>query len=230
MSGTSGTYTFSPSGADVVLDAYERCGVRDFDSDDETNHAYVQSARRSMNFVCVRWASLGVNLWTVGLISAPLSIGSSPLTVDPSVMNVLDVYISQAGVDLLLFPLSRDDYAAIPNKAQTGRPTSYWFDRLQSPKIYLWQQPDQNNTYTLNYWVCRRLQDTDVLAGQIPDLHYRFLEAYTAAVAAHLAMKWAPDRALALNAYAQQCFAEAQAEDREKVPTRLTPDLSSYFN
>lgn len=134
-------------------------------------------------------------------------------------------------VDILLFPLSRNDYAAIPDKAQQGRPTSYWFDRTPpAQNLYIWLTPDGNGPYELRYYVWRQIQDANVQGGDTPDMPYRFLEALTSAVAAHLAMKWAPDRAQSLAAYAAQCWKEASDEDREKVSWFPVPDMSGYFN
>jgi hypothetical protein len=231
MSGTtSGTYLFNPSGSDLVIEAYERCGLDDF----EPNAKHFQSARRSMNFVNVLWTNRGINLWKVTLASAALSVDQSTVTVDPSVVGVLDTYLNYGGAwpsgsDILLFPLSRNDYAALPEKLEPGRVTSYWFDRTVAPTIRLWPVPDQTG-YTLYWYQWQRQQDADPTGGQTVDVQYQFLEAYAAALAAHLSMKWSPDRFAALDAYAQRCWMEAADENREKVPFRLSPDLSSYFN
>ena len=132
--------------------------------------------------------------------------------------------------DLLLYPLSRNDYAAIPDKLGQGRPTSYWFDRTNPGTINVWPVPDANGPYQLCYYVFRQMQDAMPANGQQGDMPQRFFEAYTAEVAAHLAMKWAPpERAIALKQYAQAAYAEAQAEDREKVSTYWVPEMSGYF-
>jgi hypothetical protein len=132
-------------------------------------------------------------------------------------------------IDILLYPLSRNDFAAIPDKLQQGRPTSYWFDRTLSPTLNIWQVPDGGGPYQLCYYVCRRIQDAAAEMGQTADVPFRFFEPFTAALAAHLAMKWAPDRAVALATYAAQMFTMAADDDREKVPTYFAPDLSGYF-
>lgn len=132
-------------------------------------------------------------------------------------------------IDILLYPLSRNDWAAIPDKLQQGRPTSYWFNRTINPTLNIWQVPDGAGPYQLCYYVCRRIEDAAAEMGQTSNLSFRFFEAYTAALAAHLAMKWALDRAVALAAYATQMWQEASDEDREKVSTYFGPDLSGYF-
>lgn len=137
-------------------------------------------------------------------------------------------------VDILLYPLSRNDYAAIPNKFQQGRPTSYWFNRSLSPttgqSLNVWLVPDANGPYQLNYYCMRRMQDANIESGRLGDFNYRFYEAFTAGVAAHFGMKWAdPQLAIALKGYADECWAEAESADTEHAPLYMSPELSSYY-
>ena len=234
MSGTSsGTYTWFPPVTELVLDAFERCGKADLDG---LNAQLMQSAKRSMNMVLQSWSNRGVNLWTLDLVSLPLAVNqggeASPIAVDSSVIDILDVYrrigSGLTQTDLLMFVLSRDDYAAMPVKTQQGPPTSYWFDRFSTQQLYIWPLPDLANTYTLRYYCFRRVQDADAVGAQTPDIPLRFVEAFTAGLAAHLSWKWAPDRTDKLLAYYEKMFQEAQVEDREKVPLRITPSLAAY--
>jgi hypothetical protein len=43
-------------------------------------------------------------------------------------------------------------------------------------------------------------------------------------------MKWKPERAMALKAYADEVFTEAADEDREIVTLSMTPDFGPYFS
>lgn len=136
---------------------------------------------------------------------------------------------TQIPIDRIMAPMSRDDYAALPNKPQQGFPTTYWFNRLINPTITLWEVPDGNGPYQLQYYRFTQIQDADAKSGQTLDMPYRFLEAFCASVAFHLAMKWKPASAPALKLYADQVWAEAAAEDREYVPLYLQPDISGYY-
>jgi len=133
-------------------------------------------------------------------------------------------------VDLLLYPLSRGDYQAVPDKAQQGRPTSFWINRQVVPVFNIWLVPDQNGPYELRYYRSRQVQDSDIVNGLQAQVPYRFLESYVADIAAHLAMKFAPDRVQTLASYAQEQWVLASEEDREKVSTFLVPDFSGYFS
>jgi hypothetical protein len=137
--------------------------------------------------------------------------------------------------DRVLMPISRSDYAALPDKAQQAPPTVYYFDRQATqPTVTLWQVPDQNGPYAFVAYTVRQLQDANLLASQGPDVPYRFLEALAADLALHLARKYPPRPesgvAIAdLKMAAAEAWEEAAQEDRERVPLYVVPDLSSYF-
>ena len=132
-------------------------------------------------------------------------------------------------VEIVMYPISRGDYAAIPLKKTQGRPTSFWLDRQISPVFNIWPQPDANGPYELVYRASCQVQDADIAGGQTLAVPFRLLEAFTADLAAHLSMKWAPERLVTLKAYAAEQWALASAEDTERVSYFLCPDTSGYF-
>lgn len=132
-------------------------------------------------------------------------------------------------VDRVIYPLSRADYSAIPNKSQQALPTSYWFDRLTTPTITVWPVPDANGPYQLNVYHFVQQDDVNMRGSQGADVPFRFLEAFIANVAAHLAMKWAQDKYQALQQYADRMFSEASDADREKVPFFFVPSMQGYY-
>jgi hypothetical protein len=219
---------FTPALSELALDAWERVGKQAGD----LTVTHINSMRRSMNLVLARWANRGINLWRVAQVSLPLLPGVATYTLDPATIEMLDTYISTsyAGIttDTIITPMSRDTFAALPYKLQPGRPLLYWFDRTITPSVTLWPVPDI--AYTMPYFAFSQIADADAASGNAANLPYRFLEAFTAALAAHLAIKWAdPQRAEALDAYADKTWEEASDEDREKVTLSMAPDFGAYF-
>jgi hypothetical protein len=56
----------------------------------------------------------------------------------------LQVATQQQGrqwTDIFLWPISRNDYAFLPDKEDEGRPTTYWFNRAIYPTITVWPVP-----------------------------------------------------------------------------------------
>lgn len=221
---TSGTYAFNPANADLVLEAFERCGKRA----NQLDAAMLKSATMSAGFVTTNWANNGINLWEVITTSTPLVQGTASYTLNANVIQVLEVYLTQSGTDRMLFPMGRADYVGIPNKAAQGFPSSYWFNRLVTPTLTLWMVPDAG-PYTMNYTSMLRQQDFGATMAQNADLPYRFLDAFCAELAVALAVKYAVDRLQVLVPLAEKAVREARGEDRELAPVYFLPDLSSYY-
>lgn len=134
--------------------------------------------------------------------------------------------------DRILAPISRTDWAAIPQKTlQGGWPTTYYFDRTSpTPSFNLWQVPDGSVfPQELHYYRMRQLQDADPQSSQTADVPYRFQEALCSGLAYMLAIKWKTDKAADLKAYFEECWSEAASEDRERVVLNLSPMTDSYY-
>lgn len=227
---TSGTYSYALNGADMSLEIMDRLQIRG----PAITIDHIRSLKNSFNLTQSRWSNRGVNLWEIAEVTIPLVQGTATYSIDATTAflapeSFLRWTTGNAATDIILFPLSRVDYASIPQKTQQGRPTSYWFDRLTSPTISLWPVPDGNGPYEFHYYKAQQQQDMNTLYAQNPDLPYRFFEAYCAEVAAHMAMKWRPEALATLVPYAKECWKEASDEDREKTSLYMSPDFSGYF-
>src|ERR1043166_4956584 len=155
----------------------------------------MQTSRMAANLLLGRWASMGVNLWTVDLQTVPLVQGVSTYAVPTNTITMLDAYIVQgtgsAVANRLLLPISRSEYASYPNVTMQGQPTVFWFDRLLSPTVTLWPVPDGNEV-SLNYYRVRQIQDAALVGGTQVEVPVYFLEASALGLACRLAMTYAP--------------------------------------
>ena len=223
---TSGTYAFNPALGEIVLYAYQNIGVRPTSVLQE----HMESARMATNMMLSRWSNQGVNLWAVDLITVPLVEGQSTYAVDGNTIMVLDAYTTtDSGIDRVIMPISRTEYASYPNKAQQGFPTSYWYDRLISPTLTLWPVPDGSSATILKYYRVRQVQDANLQNGENTEIPYRWLEAFADGLAYRLARIWAPQAAQMLKGQADESYQIAAIQDVETVPTYISPMLSSYF-
>lgn len=226
---TSGTTNFFLSNADLVLEAMDRAGIRPT----MLTRQQMVSAYRSLNLLFASLNNKVPNLWTVDLVTQSLMAGVSTYDVDPNTITVLDVYLRLPGggdtfTDRILLPLSRTDYAMMPQKDQVGPPTSFWYDRLTSPTITVW--PVQNDdTMTLKYYRCTQIQDSNLKNAQTPDLPLRFLDAVAEELASRLAQKYMPDKWPALAQSAKALMDLAITEDRERTPIYISPDFTGYY-
>jgi len=228
---SSGTYNFLPSIGEVVLNSYARIRIKRAEITEE----HMQNARMMTNLLFVDWSVDIPNLWTIDLVSIPLVTGQATYDVDPSTVAILDAYISTDNgdgttTDIIIYPISRTEYASFPDKSQQGRPTVFWFDRLLSPTITLWNVPDPSQNYTLKFYRAVQIQDANFVNGQQADIPYRFLEAYASGLAAKLAMIYAPDLEVLRTAQAEKAWQKAAQQDVEtNVPLYLTPGISGYY-
>ena len=223
---TSGTYAFNPSLGEIVLYAYQNIGIRPTSVLQE----HMESARMAANMMLARFSNQGVNLWAVDLVTEPLVQGQTTYAVDNNTIMVLDAYTTtSSGIDRVIMPISRTEYASYPNKTQQGFPTSYWFDRLISPTITLWPVPDGSSATILKYYRVRQVQDANLQNGENVEIPYRWLEALSDGLAYRLARIWAPQMAVALKAQADESYQIAAEQDVENVNTYISPMIGGYF-
>lgn len=222
LSGTNNFWSTTEA-IDTYLEAFERCGVLG----GQLSGNQIESATRSTMALFSDWSNRGINLWKVVLTLYPLTTAQSTVTLPVSTIDVLQVYnrttSGSVNNDLILTPISRAEYAALPNKLQqSNRPTQFYFERTITPVMYLWQIP-QDATCTLGVYTMVMQQDVGALTNTL-DAPQRWAEAIFSGLAAKLAVKFAPERVDMLKAEAKDAFDAATAEDTEDVPMRITPD------
>lgn len=222
---TSGTYSFSPSLGELVLYAYNNIGVRPT----AVLQEHMQHARIAANLLLARWANQGVNLWKVDLVTTTLVAGQASYSVDPTTVMILDAYVVAGGVDRIITPISRTEYAAFPEKDQQGMPIVYWFDRLLQPSITLWQVPDGTSATELKYYRVYQVQDANLQGGLSVDIPYVWLEAFADALSYRLARAWNPVMAEGLKLQADESYTIAANRNVENAITYISPGISGYW-
>ena len=223
---TSGTTSFDMDFPEIAEEAWERAGR-------EMRSGYdLRTARRSMNLLTIEWANRGVNMWTIDEKSLDLVKGTQSYTLPADTVDVIEQTIrTKEGVqatqnDLAVTRVSVSTYSSLPNKLTQGRPSQIFIERgAAAPKLYVWPVPDKN-TYKLNYWRLRRIED----AGQgsyTADMPFRFLPCLVAGLAYYIAMKTPElsDRVVMLKQMYDEQFEMASSEDRSKVSARFVPRI-----
>ncbi len=214
---TSNSRDFDLDVAELVEEAYERCGL-------EVKTGYdAKTARRSLNLMFADWANRGINLWTVQLGTQALTAGTTEYTLTADVVDLLEVVVRRDNTDFQVQRISRSDYQNLPNKTTSGRPSSIYVDKQIAPKINLWPAPE-NSTDVLRYYFIQRIQDADAAINNM-DAPFRFLPCMAAGLAYYLSVKKAPDRVQLLKSIYEEEFQRASDMDQDRVPTRLTPSL-----
>ena len=227
---TSGTRTFNPSLGELVLYAYQLIGIRPTAILQE----HMSAARMAANLVLADWGNKGVNLWEVELVTVPFVEGQASYSVDPAVVNILDLYTTTVSgtqnIDRYILPVSRTEYATYQNKAQQGFPTTYWHDRLNvSPVVNFWPTPDGNSAASFSYYAMQQMQDANFTSSQTVDMIYLALRAFAYDLACELAQIWNPTLLVTLQPRAQKFFDAFAAENVEISNFFISPTVSSYW-
>ena len=225
---TSGTSAFDLNIDDIIEEAYERCGIRTNSGRD------LRSARRSLNLLFSEWGNRGVHIWKVSLNEIALVAGTAQYSVNESVSDVLEAYISTTAAaqntsstnDVSLTKIDRSAYAALPNKLQTGQPSQYFVDRQTTPQIFLYLAPDATTFTTLKFYTIDRIQDTGTYNNQA-DVVYRFLPCMCSGLAYYLSVKKAPDRIQLLKQLYEDELLRALNEDGQRASVYISPQ--TYF-
>src|SRR6056300_1160284 len=133
---TSGSTNFDLDVAEIIEEAFERCGL-------EVRTGYdARTARRSMNLMFADWANRGINLWTVRQATITLTQGQATETLTSDVVDLLEVVLRRGGTDYDITKISRSDYLSVPTKTTTGRPSQFYFNRQVLPQITMWPTPE----------------------------------------------------------------------------------------
>jgi hypothetical protein len=222
---TSGTFTFAPSLGELVIAAFARCGVRRT----ELTNQHMSDARMEANLMMSDWAGDGINLWQVESASIPLIQGQVSYAIPSDRVFMLDIYISENGFDRLIFPISRSDYVSFAQKTLQGYPTSYWYDRLIDPNLYIWPLADQTGVYTLTYYYMRQAMDSELANGTQPEVPWYYLDAFAWGLASRLAYIYAPDKVPVIQPRADKSWFRALQIGTENVPISMNVAMRGYF-
>jgi len=223
---TSGSHAFTLDIADIVEEAYERCG-----SELRSGYNY-RTARRSLDLLLLEWQNKGLNLWTVKEASLPLISGTSAYVLSGEKLDIVEGMLrTNAGdpaqqTDLTMDRISISSYAQQTNKLATGRPIKFWVERTPDGiALNLWPTPDATAPYVFQYYYMKLIEDTGKPGSNTIDIPTRHLPALTAGLAYYLSMKipGAMDRASGLKVVYDEQWDLAADSARDKSSFYVTP-------
>lgn len=226
---STGTYAYSPAFSSLVLTAFSRLQIRRT----EITAEHMADADQECNLVQVDMSNRLPNLWRRELYEQELTAEDGEYTLPARMMAIQAAYLTKddgdTTSDTIIWPLSGAEYAALPNKDQTGIPTSYFYNRQTTPTITLWPVPDDTFTYTLKLAIFSQIQDANLTAGYTPDLPYRFFDAFVAKLAHRLSRIYKPEIEDKRKQDADDAWAVAAREDQEDVPIMISVGSEGYW-
>jgi hypothetical protein len=226
---TSGTFVFNPELAELMDEAFERARV----DPAHLTARHIRSARRSISFMLVDWATkdyhdfrITQESFTVVEGQAVYTAGTDFDTTYINLLDVLDASLTRSGTDTPVEFTSRSSYMDIPDKTTEGRPDRVFVDKQRDGLVFtLWPVPE-NSTDILKFNAVRKYEDSDTAADNA-DVPYHMYDAFAAELAFRLAEKYSPpELESALYQKAQVKFRDAQNAVRERGDVRIIPTAS----
>jgi hypothetical protein len=137
------------------------------------------------------WEADGLGSWlltegSITLVNGTASyVCGSGGTFTTVPFEIVDARITRSSIDIPMERLARSDYQALPNKAVTGYPVQYFYDRQRdSGTLYVWPVPDVG-AGTFKFTYRRRIMDLDAGSDNF-DLPPEWEEAITLGLAKRL--------------------------------------------
>lgn len=132
-------------------------------------------------------------------------------------------------IDRIILPISRTEYASIANKYQPGFPTSFWFDRIIPPKLYLWPVPQADVPDGLQYYVQQRPDTAQLGNGATVDMPYEVYDYFTWSLAERLAFIYAPEKLQLITPRKQVAYLKYTQATTENVPLTMNIQMRGYY-
>lgn len=186
---TSGSINYTLTAAQVVNEAMSLLGVKT-----PVNALSSEDMAEGLSTLNLMLKTFAVRLhrWlmTEGTIAPLLATASYALAIKAH--KVISIRRRVSNLDTPLIALSREEYYALPSKAATGTPNSYYYDpQLATGTVYLSPTPDAgfvaNGTLRMTY--TRVIEDVDAAANNL-DIPVEWLEACIYNLADRLAAKY----------------------------------------
>lgn len=225
---------FNETAQEIIQDALAELGVV---ADEEPLEAVaLERGLRALNRMLRAWQADGVMIWTYaeGELTTVLDQGAYEFGAGGDFATVpfefVDLRINRGGNDLPMNRLSREEYYALPNKANRGYPTQFYYDRQRDKGLlYLWPTPD-TGLGTLKFTYRRAIMDMDSGANDF-DVPPEWMEALVFGTAKRLVgaygMAGKPEAAR-VEQEAERTYAVVKGFDvAEGIGSiRMTPDRS----
>ncbi len=149
-----------------------------------------------------------------------------------TVLDVIELYYGNKPNEIPMYKLNRNDYANLPDKFSTGRPTQFWFDKRRTqPEIELWPNPGAEFTFNqVTGFVQRQLQDVGEMTDEleVPDRWYLAIVCNLAAQLGREIQQVPEEIIPRLDLDADTYLQDAWTGETDESETYLRPNISPY--
>lgn len=141
-----------------------------------------------------------------------------------------ELYLASAVNDLPITQWNRDTYSVMNDKHRQGRPcTTYYLEKLLTPRITLWPVPDNNYDH-LTIFRQRQVQDVGTLTQSI-EVPQRWVEGIVWQLASRVAFEVdtvQPELMTLIKQMADASLIEVERDETDGAPIFLQPNIRGY--
>jgi len=169
-----------------------------------------------LNMMLKAWQMSGFNIWTYTSASLALTTAAS-YTLDPvRPMQIITARLKRGGIELPMQDMTRQEYDNLPQKASTGLPTQFYYDRQrEAAKLYVWPVLATAGGETIEYTYEREFEDVTDPDSEL-DVPSEWWEATLYGLGARIAESYMMMTPLSILATRAQSTLEAALQfDRE---------------
>lgn len=154
------TYTFR----DLCTASLRKIGV--VAKDEEADAEDIDVAKDALNRLLKHWQNREIDLPMKASQSVTLTT-SATYTMDPvRPLSVDQVNFKENGIERPLERMTREEYDSLPNKASTGSPTAFYYDRQREAAVlYIWPLLATPAGQTLEITYTREFEDVVLTAA-----------------------------------------------------------------
>lgn len=211
---TSGVTDFTITFDDIVQDAAGMVGGGPVLAEE------LMSAQRGLDQLLIAIQNKGPLLHKIVTTTIPAVVNQQAYVMSNDVVDVHKVMLRRDSVDVELVRLGFKQWAELSKKDESGRPTSYWFDRTRTEgTLRVWPRPNSTAyTFVVTY---QRVAEQTLRAFEEVDVPRRFWPALTFGLAYWIGLRRSDrvpeQRLLFLKNEYEQRLLDAMREDRERA-------------
>jgi hypothetical protein len=190
-----------------------------------------------VNFITETARTVTANNWLWEDVQAP-RVGVTEFrywrlrATGTTVLDVIELVYQNQPNEIPMYKLNRNDYANLPDKFSTGRPTQFWYDKRRTqPEIELWPNPGAEFTFNqVTGFVQRQVQDVGAMTDEleVPDRWYLAIVCNLAAQLGREIKEVNEELIPRLDLDARTYLDDAWTGETDESEVYLRPNISPY--
>lgn len=127
-----------------------------------------ETARDVLDMMLKDWQNDGYHLWAKASGTLTLTTAATYTLSPVRPLRILSARLKRGGIEMPMQELTRDEYDNLPQKASTGVPTTFHYDRQrEAARLYVWPVLAAANGEEIAYTYEREVEDITSLNQEI---------------------------------------------------------------